>query len=52
MREIVYALAVLLAFGIVGRIDADTTEAMLAEHAPVVITASTTLEDRNHARTE
>lgn len=44
MHEIVFALAVLLAFGIVGRIDADTTEAMLAEHAPVVI-ASNHLEE-------
>lgn len=44
MHEAAYLLIALLAFGIVGTIDADTTEAMLAEHAPAVI-ASNHLEE-------
>ena len=50
MREAAYLLIVLIGFAIVGTIDADTTEAMHAEHAPAVITASNHLEDQNHAR--
>ncbi len=52
MREALFALAALIAFGIVGRIDADTAEALHAEHAPVVTIASNHQEDQNHARTE
>lgn len=37
MREALFALAALIGFAIVGTIDADTTEAMLAEHAPVIV---------------
>lgn len=44
MREALFALAVLIGFAIVGTIDADTAEAMLAEHAPAVI-ASNYLEE-------
>lgn len=43
MREAAYLLIVLIGFAIVGTIDADTTEAMHAEHAPVVTIA--TLEE-------
>jgi hypothetical protein len=37
MREAAYLLIVLIGFAIVGTIDADTTEALLAEHAPVTV---------------
>lgn len=40
MREALFALAALIGFAIVGTIDADTTEAMHAEHAPVVIASN------------
>jgi hypothetical protein len=52
MREAAYLLIVLLGFLIVGTVDVQVAEGMLGEHAPVVTIASTTLEDRNHARTE
>ena len=52
MREAAYLLIVLLGFLIVGTVDVQVAEGMHGEHAPVVTIASTTLEDRNHARTE
>ena len=45
MREALFALAALLGFAIVGTIDADTAEALHAEHAPVVTIASNHLEE-------
>lgn len=45
MREAAYLLIVLIGFAIVGTIDADTTEAMHAEHAPAVTIASNHMEE-------
>lgn len=45
MREAAYLLIVLIGFAVVGTIDADTAEAMLAEHAPAVTIASNHLEE-------
>lgn len=43
MREALFLLAALAGFALVGTIDADTAEAMLAEHAPATVIAA--LED-------
>lgn len=50
MREIVFALAALIAFGAAGTVDVQVAEGMLAEHAPVGTIASNHQEDQNHAR--
>ena len=44
MREALFALAALIAFGAAGTVDVQVAEAMLAEHAPAVI-ASNYLEE-------
>lgn len=43
MREIVYALAALIGFAVVGTVDVQVAEGLLAEHAPVTVIA--TLEE-------
>ena len=44
MREALFALAALIAFGAAGTVDVQVAEGMLAEHAPAVI-ASNYLEE-------